>query len=139
MPEISQADYLPLQVSLHWLIVLLVFAAFVLGKFMSGQPNEADKIPLIGFHMALGLATLIAMMVRIVARLRLPKPSPVSTGNSVLDNVAKLVHNALYLFVLLMTHPAWDHRAGPAVFILHAGRLLSPAFSQGSSPGSYVV
>lgn len=102
MPEKSQPGYHPLQVSLHWLIVLLVFAAFVLGKFMSGQPNEADKIPLIGLHMALGLAILIAMVVRIVARLRLPKPSPVSTGNSVLDNVAKLVHNGLYLFVLLM-------------------------------------
>jgi cytochrome b561 len=102
MPEKSQPGYHPLQVSLHWLTVLLVFAAFVLGKFMSGQPNEADKIPLIGFHMALGLATLTAMVVRIVARLRLPKPLQASTGNSILDTIAKLVHNALYLFVLLM-------------------------------------
>lgn len=102
MPEKSQSRYHPLQVSLHWLIVLLVLAAFVLGKFMSGQPNEADKIPLIGFHMALGLVTLITMVVRMIVRLRLPQPSTVSTGNSILDRTAKIVHGALYLFVLLM-------------------------------------
>ncbi len=69
---------------------------------MSGQPNDVDKIPLLGFHMALGLATLIIMIVRIIARLRLPKPPHASTGNALLDKVGKLVHNALYLFVLLM-------------------------------------
>jgi cytochrome b561 len=102
LPDKSQSRYHPLQVSLHWLIVLLVSAAFALGKFMSGQPNEAGKIPLIGIHMALGLVTLITMVVRIVVRLRLPKPSTVSTGNSILDIAAKIVHGALYLFVLLM-------------------------------------
>jgi cytochrome b561 len=102
LPDKPQSRYHPLQVSLHWLIVLLVFAAFVLGKFMSGQPNEADKIPLLGFHMALGLAILVIMIVRIIVRLRLPKPLQASTGNSILDTIAKLVHNALYLFVLLM-------------------------------------
>jgi len=102
LPEKPPSRYHPLQVSLHWLVVILVFAAFVLGKFMSGQPNDADKIPLLGFHIALGLATLITMIVRIIARLRLPKPPYASTGNALLDKIGKLVHNALYLFVLLM-------------------------------------
>lgn len=102
MPDKSQSHYHPLQVSLHWLIVLLVFAAFALGKFMSGQPNDVDKIPLLGFHMVLGLATLIIMVIRIILRLRLPKPPHASTGNSLLDKIARIVHNALYLFVLLM-------------------------------------
>ena len=102
MPEKSPSRYHPSLVSLHWLVVLLVFATLTLGKYMSGQANNVDKIPLLGFHMALGLATLIIMIIRIVARLRLPKPPHTSTGNILLDRIGKFVHYALYLFVLLM-------------------------------------
>ena len=95
--------YHPLLVSLHWLTVLLVFAAFGLGKFMSGQPNEAAKIPLLAAHMALGLITLLVIIVRFIARLRLPKPAHASTGNALLDKIGEVVHYALYLLVLLMS------------------------------------
>jgi cytochrome b561 len=95
--------YQPLLVSLHWLTVLLVFAAFGLGKFMSGQPNEATKIPLLAAHMALGLVTLLVIIVRFVVRLRLPRPAQASTGNALLDKLGEVVHYALYLLVFLMS------------------------------------
>lgn len=102
MTKKSPSRYHPILVSLHWLVVVLVFAAFVLGKFMSGLPNAADKIPLLGFHMALGLVTLITIIVRFIARLRLPKPPHASTGNSFLDLFGKQVHYVLYLLVFLI-------------------------------------
>ena len=43
--------YHPFQVSLHWLVVILIFAAFLLGKSMSGLPNDPAKIPLLALHM----------------------------------------------------------------------------------------
>jgi cytochrome b561 len=95
--------YHPFLVSLHWLTVLLVFAAFGLGKLMSGQPNEAEKTPLLAAHMALGLVTLLVIIVRFIARLRLPKPAQASTGNALLDKIGEVVHYALYLLVLLMS------------------------------------
>lgn len=93
----------PLLVSLHWLTVFLVFAAFGLGKFMSGQPNEAAKVPLLAAHMALGLMTLVVIVGRFIARMRLPKPAYASTGNALLDKLGEVVHYALYLLVLLMS------------------------------------
>jgi cytochrome b561 len=69
---------------------------------MSGQANNVDKIPLLGFHIALGLAILIIMIIRIIARLRLPRPPHASTGNILLDKIGRFVHHSLYLFVLLM-------------------------------------
>ena len=93
----------PLLVSLHWLTVLLVFAAFGLGKLMSGQPNETTKIPLLAAHMALGLVTLVVIIGRFVARMRLPRPAHASTGNALLDKLGEVVHYALYLLVLLMS------------------------------------
>ena len=45
MSKNTNARYHPVQVSLHWLVVILIFATFLLGKYMSGIPNESEKIP----------------------------------------------------------------------------------------------
>jgi cytochrome b561 len=102
MAKDTNARYHPLQVSLHWLIVLLIFATFLLGKYMSGLPNESGKILSLGVHMALGLITLLVMVVRVIARLRLPKPAEVTAGNAFFDWIGKAIHYTLYVLVLLM-------------------------------------
>lgn len=102
MSKSTPTRYHPYLVSLHWLTALLVFAAFGLGKYMSGQPNEAAKIPLLAGHMSLGIVTLLVIIARFVVRLRYPRPAYASTGNALLDKLGELVHYALYLLVLLM-------------------------------------
>lgn len=97
------ARFHPLQVSFHWLTVILVFATFVLGKYMSGLPNEAGKIAPLGAHMILGIITLVVIIARFITRLRFPKPAHVTAGNAFFDWVGKAVHYALYAFVFLMT------------------------------------
>jgi len=101
MLQNTNARYHPLQVSLHWLVVILIFATFLLGKYMSRMPNESEKIPLLGIHMALGLVTLVVIVLRLIARLRLPRPVSIKTGNAFLDWVSKAVHEALYVLVFL--------------------------------------
>ena len=44
MTQHSPKRYHPLQVTLHWLTVVLVFAAFILGKYSSFLPNDASEI-----------------------------------------------------------------------------------------------
>lgn len=102
MSKAPSARYHPLQVSFHWLVVVLLFAGFVLGKYMSGLPNDAAKIVPIGAHMILGFVTLFVIIARFIARLRLPKPASATTGNAFLDQVGKIVHYALYILVFLM-------------------------------------
>jgi cytochrome b561 len=98
----SPKRYHPLQVTLHWLVVLLVFALFIVGKSMSGQPNDAEKLTPLALHMSIGILTLVVIVFRFVMRMRLPKPTHASTGNVFLDWVGKVVHYALYLLVFLM-------------------------------------
>lgn len=43
MSHLSPRDH-PLQVTLHWLVVALVVAAFVLGKTMSGLANVFQEL-----------------------------------------------------------------------------------------------
>ena len=99
----SPTRYHPLQVTLHWLIVVLIFAAFVIGKSVSGQPNETAKLTPLALHMSIGILTLVVIVVRFIARMKLPKPAHASTGNAFLVWLGKFVHYALYALVFLMT------------------------------------
>lgn len=94
--------YHPLQVTLHWLIVLLVVAAFAIGKSMSRLPNDDAKLLPLALHMSIGLLIFTLTAIRIAARVRLPKPDNATTGRKFLDWIAKAVHGFLYLLVLLM-------------------------------------
>lgn len=102
MTQNTLKRYHPLQATFHWLIVVLVFAAFVIGKSMSGQPNDDAKLAPLALHMGIGITTLVVIITRFITRLRLPKPEQATTGNAFLDWVGKAVHYALYLLVFLM-------------------------------------
>ncbi|HEX5807787.1 MAG TPA: cytochrome b/b6 domain-containing protein [Anaerolineales bacterium] len=96
------ARYHPLQVSFHWLVVALLVAMFILGKYMSGLPNDTGKLLPLGIHIALGVITLIVIVARLIARFHLPQPARATTGYRFLDGVSKFVHYALYALVFLM-------------------------------------
>ncbi|MEW6286140.1 MAG: cytochrome b/b6 domain-containing protein [Chloroflexota bacterium] len=103
MKSITPSRYHPLQVSLHWLTVLLVFAAFILGKTMSSLPNnDSAKLTPLAIHMSIGILTLLVIVVRFITRMKLPRPAHASTGNVFLDWLGKAVHYALYALVFLM-------------------------------------
>ena len=102
MTKNTPARYSPLMVTLHWLTVLLIFAAFALGKYSSFLPNDASEIALLRTHMTLGNLTMVVLVVRFIVRMASPRPAHASTGNAFLDGLGKVVHYALYLFALLM-------------------------------------
>lgn len=102
MSQSTPARYSPRLVTLHWLTVLLVFAAFALGKYSSFLPNDTGKIASLAIHMILGIAMLIVIVVRFTVRMKTPHPAYASTGNAFLDGLGKFVHYALYLLVFLM-------------------------------------
>ncbi|MBI3169669.1 MAG: cytochrome b [Chloroflexi bacterium] len=103
MTQNSPKRYHPLQVTLHWLTVVLVFAAFIFGKYSSFLPNDANEIAPLRIHMLLGITLLLVIIVRFITRMKIPRPTYASTGNAFLDGLGKFVHYALYLLVFLMT------------------------------------
>jgi len=55
--------------ALHWLIVLLVLAAALIGLTMDDLPNSATKVKVYALHKSLGLTVLALMLVRLLWRL----------------------------------------------------------------------
>lgn len=102
MTKNAPARYHPSQVTFHWLTVILLFAMFPLGTYMSRLPNDAGKIALLTVHTILGSIILIIIIARFINRFRLPRPAHATAGNAFLDWIGKVVHYLLYTIVFLM-------------------------------------
>jgi cytochrome b561 len=98
--------YHPVHVTLHWLVALGVFVDIYLGLFVfpeRGLSGFLFGIPLPTVHMAVGIAVLVFLLIRLVLRYTVRRPSDAVTGHKLIDSLAKGVHYGLYLSVLAVT------------------------------------
>jgi cytochrome b561 len=102
MPSVSR--YHPLLVALHWLVALTVIGLLAVGFLLLANLPTSDPrvIGILRLHMAGGMFVLVLMAVRLAVRMRTTKPPPAESGNAMLDRLARVVHWAFYLIVLVM-------------------------------------
>jgi cytochrome b561 len=86
--------YNPIQVTLHWLTVVLLLGA---GLLSDGEGNSPINI-----HMVLGSLLLAVMVIRLVVRFTTKRPEWADTGNKFFNMLGELVHYGLYLVVFLI-------------------------------------
>lgn len=119
--------YSSLLVTLHWLIALLVFTNLYLGLFVIEPALRGGgfRIPesTIAIHMVVGISILVLIIVRFLVRVGSKKPAP--AGSGFLDVIARIVHYALYLFVLATVLIG-------LIFALQTNRLQRTFFGGGS-------
>lgn len=93
--------YHPLQVTLHWIIAIMIISNVILAG-MAEEDGQILGFPVINVHMVMGITILLLMLVRLVTRFRLPRPAPADAGNAFLNTVGELTHWALYLLATIM-------------------------------------
>lgn len=101
MSEVKR--YHPALIGLHWLLALAIFAALGLGMFVLDgmEATHPDKIGLLKVHLIGGIAILLFTIVRLIVRIRTPKPAPFVSGNKKMDKLASGIHHLLYLLVIV--------------------------------------
>lgn len=100
--------YHPISARAHWLTVILLVAVYALielkGIFVKGsEPRELMK----HWHFMLGLFVLLVAMLRIVWRIRFSAPPITPNPPAWMMVLAKLMHLALYVFLLGMPLLGW--------------------------------
>ena len=99
--------YHPALVVLHWIVVLLITATALLalggGEGRRGEGAAIAGLPILGWHMILGLTVLVLLVVRLVIRWRTQRPEWATTGSTFLDKIGELTHWALYFFAFAIT------------------------------------
>lgn len=88
--------YNPIQVTLHWLTVVLMLGA---GLLADGEGGGRSPI---NIHMILGALLLVVMIIRLIVRFTIKRPAWADTGNKFFNLLGELVHYALYLVVFLI-------------------------------------
>jgi cytochrome b561 len=86
--------------SLHWLTVVLVVIAWVLGTFDDALPKGAPRAVGLFVHISAGVAILVALVARVLWRMVDPPPPAPAMLGAWLDTAGRLAHYALYALLV---------------------------------------
>lgn len=110
MPRTAARGYSATQITLHWLIVLLVFFQLVFGESMSsvfrasfrGTPVEPGDATLATAHIWVGFAILALVILRLALRLRNGAPPSPAGQSPLLELAARVTHALFYILLILV-------------------------------------
>jgi cytochrome b561 len=92
---------------LHWLVALLIFAAFPLGVYMHELPLSPVKLELYSYHKWIGITILLLVAIRLSWRLtHTPPPLPNSVA-AWQRRASAIVHGLLYLLMIAIPLSGW--------------------------------
>ena len=97
----SSAEYGIVAQGFHWLTVLLVIAAWLLGTFDDVLPRGSARAAGLFVHISAGIAILSLLVARFAWRLGDPPPPAAETPFGVWgDRASRMVHYALYILLV---------------------------------------
>ncbi|MEN9465548.1 MAG: hypothetical protein RL217_1729 [Pseudomonadota bacterium] len=104
----NSSKYHPLQAMLHWLTLWLLVAVYVLIEFKGIYPKGSEPRELMKhWHFMLGALVLVVTLVRLVLRAKFPAPAITPNPPAWMSALAKLMHVALYAFLIAMPVLGW--------------------------------
>ncbi|MBI1174467.1 MAG: cytochrome b [Sideroxydans sp.] len=91
-------------IGLHWFLALAILGMYVFGSFvLDDMHNDAPGKPaLLGWHLIVGVAILLLTVLRLVVRVRTPRPAPLVTGKTVADKLAVGMQHLMYTLTVLI-------------------------------------
>ncbi|MHB1186466.1 cytochrome b [Thiobacillus sp.] len=103
----TETRYSTPAIALHWLMALLIFAAFPLGLYMADLPLSPDKLKLYSYHKWIGVTVFLLVAVRLSWRLT-HTPPPLPAGIAGWQRRASaVVHGLLYLLMIAIPLSGW--------------------------------
>jgi len=112
-------------IAAHWLIAILILAAFPLGLYMHELPLSPTKLKLYSYHKWIGMTVLLLFVPRILWRLthRPPAPLPMPAWQ---HKIAEGTHHLLYLLMFLVPLSGWLMSSAKGFQVVYFGVLPIP-------------
>ena len=101
------ARYTHTAITLHWLIALLVFAAFPLGLYMHDLPLSPYKLRLYSYHKWLGVCVMLFVVIRLLWRVTHRPPALPDSMRGWEKLVAESMHYLLYILLFAIPLSGW--------------------------------
>lgn len=118
-------SYTRTAVSLHWLIVALIFSAFIMGWIMTDMAISPQKLKLFNYHKWVGVTILGLAVVRLLWRVthRPPELLPMPAWQRI---SAHALHWLLYLLMFLQPLSGWLYSNAVGYPIVYLGVIPLP-------------
>ena len=113
-------------IALHWIIALLIFAAFPLGVYMHELPLSPDKLRLYSYHKWIGVSIFLLAVLRVTWRSTHRTPSLPATMPRWEKLAASTVHYLLYALILAVPLSGWLMSSAKGVQTVWFGVLPLP-------------
>lgn len=110
-------------VALHWLMALLIFAAFPLGLYMGDLPLSPTKLKLFSYHKWLGVTIFLLVLMRLAWRATHPAPPLPATMTAWERFAAQAGHYLLYLLIFAIPLTGWLMSSAKGVQTVYLGVL----------------
>lgn len=118
----TPARYGATAIGLHWIIALLIFAAFGLGLYMTDIPGfTPTKLKLYSWHKWLGVTVFALAVLRVLWRLTHGAPGPVGGMPVWQARAAKAAHGLLYLLILVVPVTGYLYSLAAGVPVVYLG------------------
>ncbi len=91
----------------HWSVGVLVLILLPVGFLMTGMEFSPSKLTLYMLHKSFGITVLVLVIGRAAWRIISPRPKKLPTHKEWEDKLAKAVHFALYVCLILMPLSGW--------------------------------
>lgn len=96
--------YHPALIALHWLLAIAILGMYALGSFVLDEMenSEPGKSGLLSLHLIVGITILALTVIRLVVRVRTPRPAPLVTGKPLADKLGVGVQHLMYTLTVLI-------------------------------------
>jgi cytochrome b561 len=126
--SIEVKRYHPALIALHWLLAAAILLAIGFGALvLDGMANDnVHKPGLLRMHLVLGALILIFTLLRLVVRVRTPRPAPLATGKLLADKLGVGLQHLMYALTIFaaLAGLALAYSANLfAILYQHAGNL----------------
>ena len=95
------------QIALHWLIALLIFAAFPLGIYMADLKPSPATLKLFSYHKWLGVTIFFLVAIRLGWRASHPVLPPIAGIPRWQEITSIAIHHSLYLLMVVIPLSGW--------------------------------
>lgn len=108
MTTTTATRYNPIIIGLHWFMLVLFIAVYAFIELRGIFPKGTEARDLMkAMHFMLGISVLILVVIRLAVRFSSPTPAIVPTPSLLENLLAKIMHTALYVLMILMPIMGW--------------------------------
>lgn len=96
-----RSRYTTLQISIHWLVALLVIVAYATMELRGYAPRNLRWLVNM-VHVSCGISVMVLMVARLLVRLKYPAPPIVPKPRGMVIGLSHLGHLAVYLIFIVL-------------------------------------